>query len=106
MSTQKFDEIRDHALSLAHVGATPAEMGQLKQDMKALYQITSQLKVRNIPVILFKKMKAPVIVATDKDFEYLLNELVRMIESENKAGLRHFRENLRSLEIGFLAQQG
>ena len=99
MSTQKFDEIRDHALILAHVGATPAEM-------KALYHITTQCKIKNIPFILFKKLKTPAIKVKEQDFEYLLNELVEMIESENKAGLRHFRENLRSLEIGFLAQQG
>ena len=91
MSAKRFDELREHVLKLAHLGASHSELTELKRCMRQL-EITgkSYVKVDN---------GTPVIVSSEPDFDVKKLDPVRYIQKGDERGLRTIRKRIHKLSM-------
>lgn len=91
MSAKRFDELREHVLSLAHIGASPNELTELNRCMRQL-EITGK---SNLMVV----MGQPVSVSSNEDFSAHHSALIRSIQRGDEAGLSQVLHHLHEIHV-------
>jgi hypothetical protein len=91
MSAKRFEEIRDHVLSLARMDAAPNELEELGRCMW-------QLSVTGRSMVAIDHGR-PMIIPTEEDLSSRDFDPVHFIEEGDERGLRQFRSRLNNVSI-------
>lgn len=91
MSAKRFEEIRDHVLSLARMDAAPNELEELERCMW-------QLNVTGRSLVTMERGR-PVEIPADTDLSTSEFDPVHFIEEGDEKGLNRFRSRLNHVSI-------
>ena len=91
MSAKRFEEIRDHVLSLARMDAGPNELEELERCMW-------QLNVTGRSMVSVDR-GMPVVIPADDDLSSREFDPVHFIEEGDERGLNRFRSRLNNVSI-------